>query len=60
MINAIPSEKYLSSAAGLHACIEKSPRVRIVFHSVKPDRHVYGAGTHMRPGEELASPNLYL
>lgn len=60
MINTLPLEKYLSSAARLHAYIEKSPRVRIVFHSVKPDRHIYGAGTHMRPGSELASPNLYL
>lgn len=60
MIYTVPLEKYLGSAARLHACIEKSPRVRIVFHSVKPDGHIYGAGTHMRPGSQLASLNLYL
>lgn len=56
----ITSHKYLGLAARLHACIEKSPRVQIVFHSVKSDRHIYGAGTQKRPGSDLAFLMLYL
>lgn len=52
--------RIISPHLRVHVSIEKSPRVQIVFHSIKSDSHIYGAGTQARPGSGLAFLKLYL